>query len=339
MPKKPEEVFKEIKGGQYAPLYFLYGEEPFHIDQLAAYMETHVLQPQEKGFNQTVVYGKEANLRSILESARRFPMMAKRQFLLVKEAQEMGDLAKKEGQDALANYAKNPVPTTVLVFAYKHKKLAANTTLYKTLDKMAVLVESKRIYDNQVAGWIRDYAKESGYAITDKATNLLAEFIGNNMTRIVNEIQKVMLNYPPNTQLTDEMVMKHVGISKEFNIFELQTALAKKDAFKAYQIIQYFAANPKEHAPIMVVASLFGYFSKILLTHQFSGQSKEQIAGALGINPYFVGEYQTAAKHYPLRKVLGIIHFIYMADLQLKGVDSTSSGEDVIKELIFKILN
>jgi DNA polymerase III subunit delta len=339
MPQKPEDIYQLVKNNQYSPLYFLHGDEPYYIDIIADYIENNALTPAEKGFNLTVVYGKEATLRTIVESARRFPMMAKRQVIVVKEAQELPDLGKKEAQEVLANYAKNPVPTTVLVFAYKHKKLDGRSELNKALDKHAILVESKKMYDDKIPGWIKGFCKEEGYPITEKATLMLSEYIGNNLTRIANEIRKVLLNYKERVEITEEMVMKHVGISKEFNVFELQTALANKDVVKANQIIHYFAANPRDNPVIPIIALLFGYFSKVLLVHHNSKMRKEELAALLKVNPYFVQEYQIAARNYPIAKTIRIIGYLHLADLQSKGVDSTLNDSQILKELIYKILH
>jgi len=331
-------VLKDLEARKFSPLYFLHGEEPFPIDQITNWLEKKALPESERGFNQTVVYGKETSISTILESARRFPMMAQYQLIVVKEAQELPDFNRKESQERLSNYAKKPVPSTILVFAYK-KKLDGRTELTKTLDKFAVLVETKPLYDNQIPNWIRDYCKQHQFPIQEKAVHVLAEYIGNDLSRIANEIDKIRINYSAGTEITDDMVMKYVGISKEYNVFELQTALANRDVLKANQIVQYFADNTKTNPIIPVLSNLFQYFVKILLVHQHKSKPKEELAKILKVNPYFVGEYLTAAQHYSLGKTLQVISLIQQADLHVKGIDSVTEESGVMKELTYKILH
>ncbi|UZR94437.1 DNA polymerase III subunit delta [Chondrinema litorale] len=333
------DILNELKKGKYAPLYFLYGDEPFFIDKISEYIEEHALTISEKGFNQTIIYGKDLSIGKLLESARSFPMMAKRQVIIIKEAQAFQDISKKDGQDLLAKYAQNPTPTTILVFCYKHKKPDARTEMFKVLNKHAVLVESKKIYDDKLPGWIKQYFKEINYSIQEKAAFMMAEFIGNDLSRITNEADKMVINYPENTELTSEHILKHIGISKEFNVFELQTALAKKDVLKANKIINYFASNPKDNPLIPIISLLYNYFTKILLLHDNKGASKDELARKLRISPYFLTEYQTAARNYPVSKVLNNIHYIHQADLYSKGIESVKKDSAILKELIFKILH
>ncbi|MDW7690604.1 DNA polymerase III subunit delta [Flammeovirgaceae bacterium SG7u.111] len=339
MAKKPEEVLKDMRGNNYAPLYFMHGDEPFYIDQLADYVEENALKESEKGFNLTVVYGKDVKLVQVVDSARRFPMMAQRQVVVVKEAQEIQDFGKKDAQAHLVDYAKNPVPSTILVFCYKHKKLDGRSELSKVLGKHAVVVETKKLYENQLAGWVTQHCKDIGHGITDKAALMLAEFIGNDLNRIANEVEKLLVNYNSTVEINEDMVIKHVGISKEYNVFELQSALALKKVFKVNQIIKYFQSNPKDNPVIPVVSMLYSYFSKILLLHHNRTMERDQLARLLKVNPYFLKEYQQAAQNYPLSKTMNIIHFLHKADLQTKGVDSVTDSHEVLKELTFKILH
>ncbi len=335
-----EGILKSLQEGLFSPLYFLCGEEPFFIDQVAEYIEQHALPEHEKGFNQTIVYGKDVSMHQVLESARRFPMMAQRQVLMVKEAQDLADFRKKEAQEQLTAYAKNPVETTVLVFCYKHKKPDARTEMYKALQKHAVVLEAKKLYDNQIAGWIGQYCKSLGHNITNKAASLLAEYVGNNLSGIAKSVEKILINFPNQTiEITDAMVSDYVGISKEFNVFELQNALGRRNALKTYQILDYFAANPKNNPAIVVVASLFGYFSKVLMVHSQRGKNERELASVLKVNPYFVKEYAAAAKNYPLSKTLQVIHYLQRADAQLKGIESVASDAQILKELAFKVLH
>ncbi len=334
------EILKNLQAGTYAPLYFLCGEEPFFIDQVSDYIEKHALSQAERGFNQTIVYGKDVSMSAVLDSARRFPMMALRQVLIVKEAQELADFRKKEAQTMLANYAKNPVASTVLVFCHKHKKPDARTEMYKALVKHAIVLESKKMYDNQLPDWIVQHGKAHQQRIGNRAAALLAEYMGNNLSGIAKALEKVRINVPdPQVEITDSMITEYVGISKEFNVFELQSAFAKKNALKVYQILDYFAANPKSNPAISVVISLFNYFCKVLLVHSQQGKNERELAAVLKVNPFFVKEYLLAAKAYPLSKTLQVIQFLQQADLHLKGVESVASDEQILKELAFKMLH
>ena len=335
-------VLSDLKTGKYAPLYFLYGEEEFQIDKISDYIEENALAPAEKSFNLTVVYGKDISLRAVLESSRKFPMMAKRQVIIIKEAQELQGLNKKEEQAILAKYAEKPVPSTILVFAHKHKKLDARTALFKSLKKHSILLESKKMYDNQIPDWIKNYCADNGYQINPKATQMLAEYIGNDLGRITKEIDKILLNFKEKEkkiEITQEIIAKFVGISKEFNVFELQNAFGQKNAYKVNQIINYFASNPRKNPIIPVVSLLFSYFSKILLVHHNQGKDNRSLAAILKVNPFFMKDYLQAARMYPLRKNLAIIGYIQKADLQSKGVDSVRNDYEILKELAFKILH
>jgi DNA polymerase-3 subunit delta len=339
MPQTAEAVLKDLEAKKFSPIYFLHGEEPFFIDEITNYIEENALPAAEKGFNQTILYGKEVSMMNVLENARRFPMMAQFQVVIVKEAQEMSDLGKKDAQEKLINYCKRPVPSTILVFSHKHKKIDGRTELSKILDKHAIVVESKAMYDNKIPDWIKEHCKKSGYPISEKAVRLLAEYIGNDLSRIAKEIDKIKINYQKNVEITDEMVMKHVGISKAYNIFELQTALANRDVLKANQIIAHFEANPKANPLIANISVLYGYFSKVLLFHHNKEKDNAELARILKVSPYFIKDYQQAAGSYPAHKVLQIISYLHQADLYSKGIDSAMEEGEIMKELIYKILH
>ncbi|MEL6606671.1 MAG: DNA polymerase III subunit delta [Bacteroidota bacterium] len=340
MPHTPQQVLTQLQKKQYASVYFLQGEEPYYIDLITNYVEANVLSDAEKGFNLTVVYGKEGTIPTILSHARRFPMGSEYQVVLVKEAQELQDLKKEAGRKLLESYIQSPQPATLLVFAHKYKTLDARRSLSKTLAKQAVLVNSKKLYDNQLGAWITTYARDKGLSITEKATWMLQEYIGNDLERLANELSKICLNIEQSTGIDDVMVQTYVGISRNFNAFELQKALAKKDVPKAQQIVAHFAANPKNNPAIPLVALLFSFFSKLLRLHHAQDKSDAALAKALQVSPYFVQEYITAAKHYPLPKVIENIHHLHQADLQLKGVDYPATPEgQILKELIFKLMH
>jgi DNA polymerase-3 subunit delta len=340
MAQTAESVLKDLKAGRYAPVYFLQGDEPYFIDQLSAYIEKHALTEAEEGFNQVVMYGKDADVTAILNNARRYPMMAERQVVIVKEAKDIQDLNKQEGQAILENYVKNPMPSTVLVFCHKYKTLDGRKALTKTLDKHAVLVTTKKLYDNQIPDWISTYVTSTGFTIDRKAAFMLTEYIGNDLERLTNEIQKVLINFEEKIQIDAALIQKYVGISKEYNVFELQKALAVHDVLKANRIVQYFESNPKNHPVIPVIAMLFSFYSRLLLIHHSGERSDAGVARLLKINPFFAKEYLVAMQKYSLPVVIRNIGFLRQADLQSKGIDSGGMTEgQLLKELVFKLMH
>ncbi len=340
MIKKTEEVLKDLKAQQYDLVYFLQGEEPYFIDQISNYIEEKALSEAEKGFNQSIFYGKEAAMEQVITAARRFPMMSERQVVIVKEAQESPDLNREKGQKLVEDYLSNPQPSTVLVFCYKHKTLDRRKSFSKSLEKYTVMVSTKKPYDNQVPAWIGSYVDSIGYQIEPKATFLLTENLGNNLSMIVNEVDKMILNMGEEKVINSMMVEKNVGINKDFNIFELQKALINKDSFKAHQIAGYFAANNKKNPLVLIIGSLFSFFSKLLIVHQAKDKSDRGLASALKVSPFFVKDYAAAAHTYPMSKVLMNIRHIRDADLISKGIDHGSLPESqILKELIFKLMH
>lgn len=335
-----ESILSDLKKNKYAPVYFLQGEEPYFIDLISDHIEANALNESEKGFNQVVMYGKDAEVNKILTNARRYPMMAERQVVIVKEAQEIPDLNKEEGQKLLEAYLKNPLPSTILVFAHKYKTLDGRKSLAKTVKDKAVLLTTKKLYDNAIPDWIINYVKSKGFGIDLKATQMLTDFIGNNLSSLTNEINKILINFKEKTTIDAAIVQKFVGISKEYNVFELQKALGTRDVMKANQIVHYFEANPKNNPIIPVIALFYAYFSKLLLIHHSKDKSEKGIAAAVGLNPFFVKEYLLAARNYPIHKVIDNIHHIKRADLQSKGIDSPSMAEgQILRELVYKLMH
>jgi DNA polymerase-3 subunit delta len=339
MAQTADSVLKDLKASKYSPFYFLQGEEPYYIDLIAEYIENHAIKPEDKGFNQTVVYGKDTNIMNILNVARRFPVMAQRQVVIVKEAQEIADLGQEKARTMLQNYCLKPVPSTILVFCHKYKKLDGRSKLAQTIAKETVFIETKKLYDNQVPSWITNYFQEKNFKITDKAVIMLSEFIGNDLSRMANEIDKLLINFTEKVQINEELISKYVGISKEYNTFELQDALSKKDILKANKIINYFASNPKNNPIIPIIALLYSYFTKIMLVHNSADKSKQGIAKALGVNPFFADDYIIASKNYPISKVIKIVSFLHEADLSSKGVNANLEDGQILKELVFKVLH
>lgn len=337
MPSTPESVLQDLKSNKYSPIYFLQGDESFYIDQISDYIEKNALGEAEKGFNQTVMYGKDCQMNMVLTNARRFPMMAERQVVIVKEAQEIQDIGKEDGQKLLLDYIQQPLPSTILVFCHKYKTIDKRKALGKSLDKFCILVESKKMYDNQVPSWISTYVKSKGNSIDNKATQMLTDFIGNDLERLSNEIDKVLINYKDKIELNGEIIQKHVGISKDYNVFELQKALQIKDVVKANRIINYFAANPKKNPIIPTIAMIYSFFSKLLITVHAKDKSQGNLASVLKVNPYFVKDYLNAMHYYPLTKIVTIIEHIHEADLRSKGVGFSGNEGQILKELVFKI--
>jgi DNA polymerase III subunit delta len=340
MASKAEDVLKDLKAGKYAPVYFLQGEEPFFIDQISSYIEANALQPHDRGFNQLVVYGKDVSMMDILNNARRFPMMSDRQVVIVKEAQNILNLGREDIDNQLINYLKNPLPSTILVFAHKYKSLDGRKQLSKELDKAAVFVKSEKIKDHLLAGWIENYVKSKGHSIDNPTAVFLAEAIGNNLEVISNEVDKIVINFSSPSAITKELIQKYVGINKEYNNFELTKAIGVRDTLKVNKIIEYFSQNPKNHPIIPIVALIFSYFQKIALLHQNKSASETELARILGINPYFIKEYKIAANNYRLGKVIDCFSHIREADLRSKGVDASGwEDKEILRELLFKIMH
>ncbi|MDT0554599.1 DNA polymerase III subunit delta [Patiriisocius hiemis] len=324
-------IINTIKSGTIHPIYFLMGEEAYFIDTISSYIENNILSEEEKGFNQVVLYGRDVTVDEIVSNAKRYPMMAERQVVIVKEAQDLSRTIEN-----LVSYAENPQPTTVLVFCYKYKKLDARKKLAKTIKNTGVLFESKKLYDNQVPDWIKGVLATKGYTITPKAAQMLVEFLGNDLGKVNNEIQKLQLILPDGKQITPQDIEENIGISKDFNNFELQNAIGARDIKKAYAIVQYFAQNPKNHPIVMTVSLLYSFFSKLLTYHSLS--NKANASKALGVNPYFIKDYQLAASNYPMKKVSAIITAVKEADLKSKGVGASNMPQgDILKELLVTI--
>ncbi len=340
MPHSPESVLKDLKAKKFAPIYFLQGDEPYFIDLITDFIEKNAIPEHERGFNQLVIYGKDSPMNVILGNARKFPMMAERQLVIVKEAQSIPDLGKEDAQKMLLTYISNPLPSTILVFAHKHKKLDGRSALKKELDKRAIFVESEKVKDWKLVEWIHGYFTDLGHQLEPKAAQLLADSIGNNLEVLTNEVGKMLINFPDATKFTPEHISKYIGINKDYNNFELSKAIGFRDVVKANQIIHYFIQNPKAHPVIPIFSLLYNYFSKIALLHRAGQLPDNQLAAALGINPYGLKEYQAAARNYKLGKVIEVFAYIKEADLRFKGVDSGSMDEgEILRELVYKILH
>ncbi|WP_297794920.1 DNA polymerase III subunit delta [uncultured Eudoraea sp.] len=330
-----KQIVNNIRNGIISPIYFLMGDEPYFIDKIAEFIGDSILTDEEKGFNQMVLYGKEVSLEQVLANAKRYPMMSERQVVIVKEAQHLSRTI-----EGLCSYAENPQTSTVLVFCYKYKKLDKRKKLHKTLrNNHHIIFESKKLYDNQVSDWIRLTLKNKGYTISHKASVLLVEYLGTDLSRINNELEKLQLVLPKNTEITPDLIERHIGISKDYNNFELKKAIGERNIVKATRIINYFSQNPRDNPFVVTVSLLHTFFTQLLQYHGLSDHSPKNVASALRINPYFVGEYQVASRNYPMKRVSRIISYLREMDLKGKGVGAYNSTQsDLLKELLVKII-
>lgn len=328
-----KQLVKDIRNGNIKPTYFLMGEEPYYIDKITEFIEKNVLTEEERGFNQMVMYGKETSVDEIVANAKRFPMMADKQVVIVKEAQHLSRTIEN-----LVSYIENPQPTTVLVLCYKYGKLDKRKKLHKSIKKNGVLFESKKLYENQVAEWIRKVLLGKGYRINPMASQMLVDFLGSDLSKISNELEKLFIVIDKETEITPALIEEHIGISKDFNNFELKKAIGERNIMKANRIVNYFAQNPKDNPFVVTVTLLHSFFTQLLQYHGLNDHSKGNVAKHLGINPYFVGEFQTAARNFPMKKVSRIISALRDLDLKGKGVGGSNiSQEDLLKELLVKV--
>ncbi|MBK7937002.1 MAG: DNA polymerase III subunit delta [Lewinellaceae bacterium] len=333
-----DEILRDIQAKRFQPVYFLHGEEPFFIDRIEEAIDTNALSEAEKGFNQTILYGKEVDPLTLLDYLRRYPMMSERQVVILREAQEMKGLAD------LTSYVENPMPSTVFVVCHKHKKFDMRTKAGKALQgKTTVLFESKKLYDNQVPDWISGYCKSKKLAVEARAAALLAEYLGADLDKIANELDKLILNLPAGTAVTPAHVQEYVGISKDYNVFELQKAFATRDLPKVARIREHFSSNMRRNPLIVTIGSLYTYFSKVFMLHSMKGSSDADMVKTLELrSDWFLKEYKLAANNYSPAQTARVITLLKEYDLRSKGVDNdtTNTGEEeLMKELFWKILH
>jgi DNA polymerase-3 subunit delta len=333
-------ILNDLNARKYAPVYFLQGEETYYIDLISNYLEQNVLTEAEKGFNQVVLYGKDVTMAAVLTNARRFPMMAERQVVIVKEAQEIQDLNKDIGSKLLLDYLNQQVPSTVLVFCHKHKNLDKRRELGKKIEKLATTLTTKKSYDNQLPDFVGEYVSEKKVSMDDKAILALCEFVGNDLHRLANEIDKLIISLPAGESISVEQVMNQVGVSKEYNIFELQRAILTKDPLLANKIVNYFESNTRKNPIIPIVAFLYSFFSKLLAASQASDKSDKGLVSELKVSPYAARDYTLALRQYPQQKIMDNISSLRDADLKLKGVNTGSADEgQIFRELIWRLMN
>lgn len=336
--KELDSILKNIKNKELQPVYFFHGEEPYYIDVVVKSFENDILEEDERTFGQTVIYGKDTHLSEIVALAKQFPMFGTYNLIIVKEAQDLK--FNEEETKVLEQYLESPVPTTILVFAHKHKKVDSRKKFVKLLQKAGQLFLSEPVKDYQLAGWIADQCKKYGITTAPNIVHLLAEYLGNDLSRINNELGKLKIILKPQEVLDEKLVETHIGISKDYNIFELQKALATKNHEKAMKIAYFIGKKPKTNPFVMLVGNLYNYFSNLILYHTLKTYSQQEIASQLGINPYFVKDFAEASRYYSLKHTTRIISILREIDLKNKGLGANSTTEaELLKELTYKILN
>lgn len=329
-----QEIIKTIKAKEFAPVYLLHGEEPYFIDLITGAILKYGLEEHEKDFNQTILYGKDCDPSLLFAQAKQFPMMAERQVVVLKEAQDL------KQWDWLDNYMKNVVPTTILVIAYKYKKIDGRKKFLKDIKKVGIVYQSDKIRDYELPAWISKYVRSVGFTITEKAVQLMAHATGNNLSKITNELEKLSIVLEKGTTISDVHIEENIGISKDYNVWELASAVEERQIYKALEIVRYFEQNPKATAGVVVVSTLFETFKRLMYMHFSSQMSDQEIAGALRMNPYFVKKSKQALKIFPVKKTAKNISILQEYDLKFKGVDRGSATDgELYKELIYRLLH
>ena len=329
-----KEIITSISNKDLQPVYFLVGEEHYYIDKLSDKFTKDVLNTEQQAFNQVILYGKEITIEQVIAEAKQFPFGSEKRVVIIKEGQQLKNI------ELLDSYLDNPQPSTVLVIAYKAKSIDKRKRFGKNLSKKCVVFESNKLYDDKIPDWILTYVNGNGYKIDNSATAVLAEYLGSNLSNITNELDKLMLIAKKEEQITTKIIEHHIGISKDYNIFELQNALGERDVVKTNQIINHFAKNTKNHHIVLVMSALFYFFQKIIIYHFLEDKSSKSAASALKVNPFFISQYQSAAKNFNKMQLFSIFAFLKEYDLKSKGVNNKSTNQSgLLKELIFKILH
>ena len=332
--KTYDQILSEIHKKQFAPVYFLTGDEPYFIDMISDTIENEALDEADRAFNQIVLYGRDVDVEAIANHARSFPMMGERMVVIVKEAQDVKNLEDFE------RFLDTIPDTTLLVFAYKYKKFDKRKTLAKKIDKKGVWFESKKLYDSNIPSWIQNYLQGEGYSITPKAMQMLADFLGTDLHKIANELKKLIIALPKKKNIDDADVERNIGISKDYNVFELQNAIGSRDVLKANRIVNYFGDNGKDNPLLVTAITLYGYFAKILKLHLATDKSQGALASLLGVNPFFVKDYQLATRNYPPQICIRNISILREFDMKSKGYESGEVSEkDLYREMIFKLMH
>ncbi len=337
-----DQIIKDIDQNNFKPLYYLMGEEGYYIDAITQRLEQRILPEEERSFNQHVLYGKDTDIATVLNTARQFPMMSNYNVVILKEAQDLKGIAgeAKGAVDPFMLYAEKPAEKTILIVNYRGKSLDKRKKLYKILDKQAVLFEAKKLYDNQVGPWISTYVKQKGYSIDAASAELMASHIGNDLVKVVNEMNKLTIVLPQGTAINSKIIEEHIGISKDFNVFELQKAIGRKDIYQVNLIVHHMGKNPKTSSIIPMVANLYGYFTKVFMVHYAENKSNDAVAAMIGVPPFFAKDYIQAARHYSKAKCASVIHTLREYDAKSKGIDSPPVDDgDLMREMMYKIIH
>lgn len=328
-----DKIIADWKKGNFKPVYWLEGEEEFFIDQVMQYAEHSILPESEASFNLTVFYGRDASWPDIVNACRRYPMFAERQVVLLKEGQLMRDIEKLQG------YVEQPLASTIFVVSYKDKKVDARTKFAKVLKEKGVMLTTKKMYDNQLPEWTVEMVRSKGLSIGQKAVIMLVDHIGNDLTRMVHEVDKIMVNLGRRKEITEEDIEEYVGVSKEFNVFELQAAISKRDLAKGVRIVQYFESNPKA-APIqLVLPALYSFFSKVFMVFGAGSTDEKAVASAIGVSPFMVREHIAASRTYNYQGVEKILLLLHQYNLRSVGINNPGAGDGALmKELLVRIM-
>jgi DNA polymerase-3 subunit delta len=329
-----KQILASVKNKEFKPVYILHGEEPYFIDQIADQIENYCLEDHEKDFNQAIIYGRDAELIGLISELKGYPMMSERRLVILREAQDFKQI------DELDSYVESPTDSTVFVVCYKYKTIDARKKLLKSASKNGIVFKSEKIKDYQLPDWIVNHMKSKGFSINSKATMLLAENVGNDLSRLVNEIEKLSILVESGTQITENHIEENIGISKDYNLFELTNAISKVDITKANKIVNYFQNNPKATDLTMIVSNLFKFFTQIMRIHFYPTKTREFISNALKVHPFVAGELIQASSKFPPKKIAANIEILYEFDLKSKGVNSNNVEQgELMKELIYRLLH
>lgn len=327
-------IIKGIEAGEFEKIYFLHGEEAFYIDLITAAIVKNAMDDSERDFNQTIIYGKDAEALSLISEAKSFPMMGARRLVVLKEAQDF------KGIDALESYFEQPLESTIFVVNYKYKTFDARKKVLKAAAKNGLVYKSDKLRDYQIVDWITKYVKDIGYTITPKAAMLLAEFLGTDLSKITNELDKLEILIEKGTTINDVHIEENIGISKDYNVFELINAISSRDVPKAFAIVDYFSKNPKMGELPMIIPNVFNFFFRIMTIHFMPVKSRDAIATTLKIHPYIAGELTSATKVYNPKKIAANISILHEFDLKSKGIGNSSSSDgELMKEMIYRLMH
>ena len=328
-------TISKIKNKVYSPIYFLMGEETYYIDLISNILENSILNDNEKEFNQAILYGKDSSVDEIISYCKRYPMMSEYQMIIVKEAQDLSRTIEK-----FSEYMLNPLLSTILVVNYKYKTLDKRKKLFKNIQKFGIVLDCKKIYENKVSDWIINQLKQENYTINLKACQMLVDYLGNDLNKINNQLKKIRIICSNELEISPQNIQDHIGINKDYNMFELRSAICSKNTTKALTISSYFTSNSKQYPIQMILSSLFNYFIQVFQYHSLSDKSDNNVSSNLGVNRFFVKDYVQASRLYSMKKISLIISLIKNSDLKTKGVGgSNSNDKDVLRQLIIEIMN